>query len=73
MKNNKYIQSRLNISINDFKKFCIIEIELTLIKGHKEYKEENKSEKNKIHFINIGKEENPYFHITFDKNIIIKK
>ena len=68
VKNNKYFQSRLNITINDFKKFCIIEVELTLIKGQNEYERDNKEKKDKYHFINIEKNKKPYFHIIFDKN-----
>ena len=60
IKNNKNIQKRLNININDFKKYSeiysSIEIEIKPIKN----KYDN--------FININKEDKEYYHIYFNDN-----
>ncbi len=57
---NKKLQNRLNLSLNDYKEdvklYSSIELEIKLIK--------NKSGK----FINISKEEEPYYHIYFNDN-----
>ena len=54
MKYNKKLQTRLNISINDYKEYSEIEIELKLA--------DSKYGK----FINIPDEEKKYYHIYFD-------
>ena len=56
MKYNKKLQKRLNISINDYKEYSEIEIELKLADG--KYGE----------FININKEDKEYYHIYFDNS-----
>ena len=65
IKYNKKIQKRLNLNINDYKKYADyspIEIELKLV--------DNKYDK----FINISNEEKKYYHIYFDNsNEEIKK
>ena len=63
MKNNKKLQNRLNITINDYREYSQlyspIEIKLTIING--EYgKFDN--------FINIPDEDKAYYHIYFDNN-----
>ena len=62
MKYNKKLQKRLNFSINDYKKFGPIEIELKHV------------HKKAGNFINISDEEKKYFKIYFDNsNEEIKK
>ena len=56
MKYNKKLQKRLNISINDYKEYSKIEIELTL--------DDNKYGK----FINISDKEKEFYHIYFDNS-----
>ena len=56
MKYNKKLQKRLNISINEYKEYSEIEIELKLADG--KYDE----------FINILDEEKEYYHIYFDNS-----
>ena len=60
VKYNKKLQKRLNININDYKKYSelysSIEIELKLV--------DNKYDK----FINISDEEKEYYHIYFDNS-----
>ena len=69
MKYNKKLQNKLNLSINDYKKYAklysSIEIELNL--DNHEHNEKNK-------FINIADKEKEYYHIYFDNsNIEIKR
>ena len=58
IKYNKKVQNRLNIDINDYKKYCEefskIEIELIIAKN------------NYSSFINISEEDKPYYHIYFN-------
>ena len=56
MKNNKKLQKRLNISIDDYKECSKIEIELKL--ADNEYGK----------FINISDKEKEYYHIYFDNS-----
>ena len=56
MKNNKKLQKRLNISIDDYKECSKIEIELKLA--------DNEYDK----FINISDKEKEYYHIYFDNS-----
>ena len=56
MKYNKKLQKRLNISINDYKEYSEIEIELKLAYG--KYGE----------FINIPDKDKEYYHIYFDNS-----
>ena len=56
MKYNKKLQKRLNISINEYKEYSEIEIELKLADG--KYGE----------YINIPDEEKEYYHIYFDNS-----
>ena len=54
---NKEIQNRLEININDYIKCSKIEIEIILWEGEKYLP---------FDFINVNKEDEPYFHIYFD-------
>ena len=56
---NKEIQNRLEININDYIKCSKIEIEIILWEG-KKYPP--------FYFINVNKEDEPYFHFYFDDN-----
>ena len=56
VKYNKKIQNRLNLSANDYKKCCKIEIEI--IPKKVEY----------CKFININKKDKLYYHIYFNDN-----
>ena len=56
MKYNKKIQQRLNLNINDYKNYSLIEIELKLV--------DNKYGK----FINISDEDKKYYHIYFNNS-----
>ena len=56
VKYNKKIQNRLNLSANDYKKCCKIEIEIIPKKG--EYGQ----------FINIDENDKLYYHIYFNDN-----
>ena len=58
MKYNKKLQKRLNISINDYKEYSEVEIELKLAYG----------KSGKFKFINIPKEDKEYYHIYFDNS-----
>ena len=57
MKNNKKLQKRLNISIDDYKECSKIEIELKLA----DYRYDGK-------FISLLDEEKEYYHIYFDNS-----
>ena len=56
VKYNKKVQNRLNLSVNDYKEYCEIEIEImpTIDKYSK--------------FINIQKNDKLYYHIYFNNN-----
>jgi len=54
---NKEIQNRMKININDYIKRSKIEIEIILWKGKNYFP---------FDFINVNKEDEPYFHIYFD-------
>ena len=61
MKFNKYIKNKLNVTLDNYKKYCEINLSIE-IKEIPDYK-------NKINFININdKNEEKYFHIYFDDN-----
>ena len=56
VKYNKKVQNRLNLSVNDYKECCKIEIEIIPTKG--KYGE----------FINIDENDKLYYHIYFNDN-----
>ena len=56
VKYNKKIQNRLNLSINDYKECCKIEIELIPIPNSRGT------------FININENDEEYYHIYFNDN-----
>ena len=56
MRHNKKLQKRLNLSINDYKEYSQIEIELKLI------------DNNYGRFINLPDEQQKYYHIFFDNS-----
>ena len=58
MKYNNKLQKRLNISINDYKEYSEVEIELKLAYG----------KSGKFKFINVPKEDKEYYHIYFDNS-----
>ena len=70
IKHNKEIQIRLEININDYIKCSKIEIEIILWEGKKYLP---------FDFINVNKEDEPYFHVYFDdsekevKNILLNQ
>ena len=59
IKYNKEIQNRLEININDYINCSKIEIEIILWEGKKYLP---------FNFINVNKEDEPYFHFYFDDN-----
>ena len=64
LKYNKKLQNRIDKSINDYKEYCEIEIELILVKKPVK-KPVNFSNR---YFINVFGENKKYCHIYFDNN-----
>ena len=62
IKHNKRLQKRLNISLEDYKTFKKIEIDITPIK---ELEDPNE----KYIFININEKDRKYYHIYFNSNL----
>jgi len=62
IKHNKKLQKRLNITLEDYKTFKKIEIELIPIKELEETNE-------KYIFININEKDRKYYHIYFNSNL----
>ena len=61
--NNKYIQSKLGITIDDYKNYSQIEFDIEI---------GNKNE-SKNYFINYDKKDKSYYHIFFNKEEIEAK